>query len=106
MAAAIRRASVFNGSAPGSNTDIFTDSLSPKRGCVYARLTTVFSTTTVVNVTASDGTTTHAMKLGATVAGEVNVFEFSVDPALTYNVQIVTDSVIETLLWDDLLERV
>ena len=107
--AAIRRATVFNGSAPGANTDILSSAISPKAGCVKARLTVALTTGSVLNVTATDGTTTHVWGLNASAAlqaADLYDFEFGTDPALSYNVQVETDGVIEQLLWDDLVERV
>ena len=109
--AAIRRAAIFNGAAPGANTDILSDSITPTQGCVFARVAMCTSTATIIKLTASDGTTTHSIVLTAnpgTATSPANTlykFEFGVDPALSYNVQVGTDSVIEQLLWDDILER-
>ena len=107
--AAIRRATVFNGSAPGTDTDIFSSDLTPKGGSVRARVTVALTTSSVVNVSATDGTTTHTWGLNASAAlnaADLYEFEFGTDPALSYNVQVETDGVIEQLLWDDLVERV
>ena len=107
--AAIRRDRVFNGSAPGTNTDIFSSDITPKQGAVRARVTVALTTSSVVNVTATDGTTTHAWGLNASAAlnaADIYEFEFGTAPALAYNVQVETDGVIEQLLWDDIVELV
>ena len=106
--AAIRRATVFNGSAPGSNTDIFSADLSPSQGSVRARITVALTTSSVINISATDGSTTHVWGLNASAAlqaADLYDFEFGTDPALAYNVQVETDGVVEQLLWDDLIER-
>ena len=106
--AAIRRATVFNGTAPGANTDILSSAITPRQGSLQARLTVALTTGSVLNVTATDGTTTHAWGLNASAAlqaADLYEFEFGTDPSLSYNVQVETDGVIEQLLWDDLLEN-
>jgi len=107
MAAAIRRATVFNGSAPGSNTDILATAITPRQGSVRARIAAALTTGSVLNITATDGTTTHVWGLNASAAlqaADLYSFEFGTDPALSYNVQVETDGVVEQLLWDDLIE--
>ena len=107
--AAIRRDTVFNGSAPGTDTDIFSSDITPKQGSVRARVTVALTTSSVVNVSATDGTTTHTWGLNASAAlnaADLYEFQFGTDPALAYNVQVETDGVIEQLLWDDLVEVV
>ena len=107
--AAIRRGTVFNGSAPGTDTDIFSSDLTPRGGSVRARVTVALTTSSVLNLSATDGTTTHVWGLNASAAlqaADIYEFTFGTDPALAYNVQIETDGVIEQLLWDDLVERV
>jgi len=107
--AAIRRDTVFNGGAPGTDTDIFSSDITPKQGSVRARVTVALTTSSVVNVSATDGTTTHTWGLNASAAlnaADLYEFQFGTDPALAYNVQVETDGVIEQLLWDDLVEVV
>ena len=105
---AVRRDTVFNGSAPGTDTDIFSSDITPIQGSVRARLSVALTTSSVLNITATDGTTTHVWGLNASAAlqaADVYDFEFGTNPALAYNVQVETDGVIEQLLWDDLVER-
>jgi len=107
--AAIRRGTVFNGTAPGTDTDIFSSDITPAKGSVRSRLTVALTTSSVLNLSATDGTTTHTWGLNASAAlqaADIYDFEFGTNPALAYNVQVETDGVIELLLWDDLLELV
>ena len=104
---AIRRDTVFNGAAPGVDTDIFSSDLTPTQGSLRARVTVALTTSSVLNVTATDGTTTHTWGLNASAAlqaADLYDFTFGTDPDLAYNVQVETDGVIEQLLWDDLIE--
>ena len=106
--AAIRRDTVFNGSAPGTDTDIFSSDLTPLQGSVRARITVALTTSSVINISATDGSTTHIWGLNASAAlqaADLYNFEFGTDPSLAYNVQVETDGVIEQLIWDDLIER-
>ena len=105
--AAIRRETIFNGSAPGANTDIFASDISPTAGSVRARITLALTAGSVFNITATDGSTTHVWGLDASAtlqAADIYSYEFATDPALDYNCQVETDGVIEQLLWDDLME--
>jgi len=107
--AAIRRDKVFNGAAPGTDTDIFSSDITPAKGSVRSRITIALTTSSVVNLSATDGSTTHTWGLNASAAlqaADLYSFEFGTDPALAYNVQIETDGIVEQLLWDDLLELV
>ena len=109
MAALIRRATVFNGSAPGVDTDILASAISPSKGCVSARICVALTTSSNVVVTATDGSTTHKwdINFGAALAAATDyLFVIGTNPALSYNVQVAVDGVIEQLLWDDMVELV
>jgi hypothetical protein len=106
--AAIRRGELFNQSAPGANTDIFSSDITPKKNVTRARIEIATAGGGPVNVTATDGTTTHTWSLGggvSTSAEALTSYEISVSQSLAYNVQIEWNSVVETLIWDDLIER-
>lgn len=106
--ASIRRAEIFNGSAPGANTDIIATDITPKSGTSAARIEIALTNGSPVNLTATDGTTTHTWALGAgiTVTAEtITTFHISTNQALAYNVQVEIDGVIESLIWDDIVER-
>lgn len=108
MPQAIRRATIFNGAAPGADTDILSADITPKQGCVLARIGVAFGHSAKLNLMGTDGTTTYAWALngGSNLAADtIYKFEFATDPALSYNLQISHDGVVEQLLWDDLLER-
>jgi len=87
----------YNLPAPGANTGI-SGGVVPKEGRL--RITVALSTSSVVNVTATDGTTTHKWGLSlsaALQAGDLYSWEFDVMGELTYDVEVETDSVIECL---------
>ena len=100
----IARATVFNGAAPGANTDMLAADLTPGRRGAF-RITVAVTTASVFNVSATDGTTTHVWGLNGSVAlqaGDVYTFTIGCDPSLSYNFQVETDGVIEVLVVDEI----
>ena len=105
--AAIRKASVFNLSAPGALTPFLTPfTISP--GSLRARVQAGLETSGKLYLYATDGSAAHYWALNAgsdLTAGVVYDFEFAPNPSLTYNLLLETDGVVSIALWDDLLER-
>ncbi len=101
---------LFNQAAPGANTDVL-DAASLSQLAVGAsdkpRMFRVFiavTTSTVLNLSITDGSTTHVVGLnasGALNAADLYTFDFMGQPGLTYDLQYETDSVTEVL---DILE--
>ena len=108
-----RKATVFNGSAPGANTGI-TGGITFSGSAGAARITIALTTSSVVNVSCTDGSTTHKWGLNASSAlnaGDVYTFSLGVSAtddgtstgtALTYDIEVETDSVIEILIIDEI----
>ncbi len=100
-------ASVHAGSAPGANTDIFTaKSVGPNASAI--RLTICLTTSSVVDVRVTDGSTAYSQHLNggtALTAACLYTFTFgarrfannSSSTLLTYSIRVATDSVIQTL---------
>ncbi len=110
-----RTVAIFNGSAPGANTAVFTKrQIGLRNGKL--RIAIQLSTSSVVNLVLDDGTTTHKGKLNdgtALDAEELYVFEAPVpDEAgtgsaipgatISYTIEYETDSVTEVLTIDEL----
>lgn len=109
-------ATVYAGAAPGANTNIFTPvKVSPKG--VALRLTIALTTGSKVDIRVTDGSTAYSQTLNndtALTAGCLYVFEFgarrySSQPytdgttaELSYSVRVKTDSVIQTLLLEEI----
>lgn len=108
MKGLLDRATVFNTTAPGANTDILSTAISVVEGSAL-RVTVALTTGSVFNVTCTDGTTTHTWGLNssaALTAGDVFTFTIGANPTesnsgstntLSYNFQVETDGVIEYL---------
>lgn len=100
----VSRAVVFNGSAPGANTDILSAAITPQRECAF-RVTVALTTASVFNVTCTDGNTTHAWGLNSSTAlqaADLYAFTFAAAPSLSYNFQVETDGVIEVLIVEEI----
>lgn len=109
-----RKATIFNGSAPGANTGIVSGGMTFSESAGAARVTIALTTSSVVNVTCTDGSTTHKWGLNASGAlntGDLYTFSFGVSASddgtsdgtgLTYNLEVETDGVIEILLVDEI----
>lgn len=106
MKGLITHAKIFNGPAPGIDTDILSSNVNLKEDGAL-RISIALTTASIVNLMVDDGTTTHALGLNASVelsAGDL--FSFSVaatkldstGTVLNYNLQVETDSVIEYLI--------
>ena len=111
-----RLAAVYAGAAPGANTDIFTAvKFSPDATC--ARLTIALTTGSKVDVRVTNGTTAYSQTINnnaALTAACLYVFEFPVGryasmpyvagttAELTYSIRVQTDSIIQTLFFDEL----
>jgi len=103
----ISRKEFYDLAAPGANTDIFT-AVTPKDGVYAWRVTVALTTSSVFNVSATDGTTPHAWGLdasGALNAADLYSFEHSVSPGVSYSYQIETDGVVEYLAVDELVSE-
>lgn len=90
--------------APGANTNIFTDNLTPVYSCSVFRVTVALTTASVFNVIMTDGTTSYTNGLNLSVAlqaGDLYTFTFGVHNGNTYNFQVETDSVIRILQVDE-----
>lgn len=112
--AAVAVATVYNGSAPGANTNILSSSLTPGPNASAYRVTVCLATASVFNVRVTNGTTAFTMGLNASAAlnaGDLYTFTFGVrknstqtgTTALSYNFQVETDGVINYLLVDEIL---
>lgn len=95
----------WNVSAPGANTDAITNVTWPSdRAC---RVSIQVGTATVVNLMVSRSATEFALGLNGNVAlqaGALYVFDvFSLEKDDTVNVQVETDSAINTFALDEIL---
>lgn len=103
MADLIVRASEFAKAAPGANTNILSESITPKMGGAF-RVTVVLAVASVFNVRASNGSTAYTWGLNRSVAlsaGDIYTFTFGVVPAESYNFQVETDGIIQKLQVDE-----
>ena len=99
MAGVALKSDNFTISAPGSNTNILSTSLTPTYGG-YFQVFVTLTTGSVFNAIETRGGTSYAIgmnKSTALVAGDGYVFSFPVSPSSTYNFQVETDSVIRVL---------
>jgi len=109
-------ATVYNGAAPGANTNILTDSVKVSPSASALRITVCLSTGSVFNVRVTDGTNAHTQSLNGGTALTANcLYTFTIGARryssqpytagttaeLTYNFQVATDSVIETLFVEE-----
>ena len=108
------RVAKFNLSAPGANTAIFT-AISPVDQNAYWRIQIALTTSSVVNITVTDGTTTHKFGLNDDVAitaatpftQDVRVPRYidsenaSTTSLLSYSLELETDGVVELLTVDE-----
>ncbi len=104
----------FNVSAPGANTGI-TGGINFSPQASVCRVTVALTTSSVLNVTCTDGSTTHKWGLNASDAlnaADLYTFSFAVrasatglagGAALTYDFEVETDGVIEQLLVDEVV---
>jgi len=107
----------FNVSAPGANAGI-TGGMKFSPQASVARVTVALTTSSVINVTCTDGTTTHKWGLnesGALNAADLYTFTFAVranatglagGADLTYDIEVETDSVIEVLFIEEVIGAV
>jgi hypothetical protein len=106
-----RRVMVHNGAAPGANTDIFT-AITPAKNASCWRVGICLSTSSKVDIRVTDGSNAHSQVLNADVALVATAyytFTFPVaavstltgSTAMTYSLRVQTDSVIETLIVDE-----
>lgn len=98
--------------APGANTTFSTFKVSPVCGMV--RITVAVTTSTVLNLTVTDGSTAYVLGLNGSVAlAASDLYSFVVPlrytsngddggTVLTYGFQVETDSIIR-ILWVDLV---
>lgn len=105
-------ATVYNGSAPGANTNILATGVKVSGHASAIRLTVVLATSSVFNYTVTDGTTAFTVGLNSSAAlnaGDAYTFTFDArryksqpytdgtTAELTYNFQVETDGVIRQL---------
>ena len=109
--AVVALATVYNGSAPGANTNIITP-VKVSDSASAMRVTVCLSTSSVFNVRVTDGTNPHTQSLNGGTALTANclyTFTFGArryssqtgTTELTYSFQVATDGVIETLLVEE-----
>lgn len=108
----IRLATVYAGSAPGVNTNILATGIVPPKDVGAFRITVALAAASVFNVRVTDGTTAYTQGLkesAALNAGDLYTFTMGVSrtsdgsedgTTLTYNFQVETDGVIQTLIVD------
>ena len=95
---------IFNGPAPGANTNIQSGAADLDIVGVSGRtirVTVALTVSSVLNLEATDGTTTHVWGLNASSAlnaADVYVFDVPAYDGLTYNFQVESDGVIEFLM--------
>jgi hypothetical protein len=101
------------GAAPGANTDIFT-ALTPTAQAAVWRIQIALTTGSKVDVRVTDGSTAYSQTLNndtALTAACLYTFTFMVaatssltgTTALTYSIRVKTDSVIQTLIVDEII---
>lgn len=102
-------ATQYNTAAPGADTDFLTD-FTVGSLVSALRITICLSTSSVLNLAVTDGTTAHAMALNGGTALTANaLYTFTVGARrtkdgtedgtqLVYNLQVATDSVIEYVM--------
>lgn len=99
---AFARAQVYEGAAPGSNTNILAAGLVPKRPVGRFRVGVILATGSVFKFVVTDGAAAQTGILGTLTAATYYEFTFDVrrkngTADLTYNFQVVTDGVIDWL---------
>ena len=73
------KVTVYNGSAPGANTDILAANVTPDRRSAW-RVTVALTTSSVFNVVATDDTTEHVWGLNASAAlNAADLYTFTLD---------------------------
>lgn len=93
----------FNIAAPGANANILSSSITPNYGCAL-RVTVCLATTSVFNVTMTQGSTTFTCGLNSSVAlvsGDLYTFSFGGNTDTAYNFQVETDGIIRILQVDE-----
>ena len=109
--AVIALATVYNGSAPGANTNIITP-VKVSDSASTIRVTVCLATASVFNVVVTNGSTPFTMGLNASSAlqaGDLYTFTFGArryssqtgTTELTYSFQVETDGVINYLLVEE-----
>ena len=107
MQGKIQRISGFNLAAVGANTGVlnatYGSALTPLQGSHFI-LTVALTTGSVLNVTATDGTTTHKWgleKSTALNAADLYAWEIPVIPTLAYDFEVETDGIWEYLVVEE-----
>lgn len=104
-------ATVYAGSAPGANTDIFT-AVSVSESASAIRITVALTTSSVFDVRVTDGSTAYTIHLnGGTALAAATMYTFTFGAraystqtgttALTYSCRVATDSIINYLLVEE-----
>lgn len=99
------RSLTFGLAAPGANTDILSTALTPTYGAAW-RVTVCLTTSSVFNMTITQGSTTFTCGINSSVAlnaGDLYSFTLGVNPANSYNFQVETNSVIRILQIDEVI---
>ena len=102
---------IHAGAAPGSNTNCFT-ALTPSDHASAWRMQIAVATGGIIDLRVTDGTTAYSQSLfdgAALTAGRLYTCQFLVSStsslsgttALTYSIRLQTDSVIQTLIIDE-----
>jgi len=105
-------ATVYNGPAPGANTNIFAP-VTPGARAAKLRLTIALTTSSKVDIRVTDGTNAFSITLNGDAAIPANTMymeEFGArkfssqdgSTPLTYSVRVKTDSVIQVLFFDEI----
>lgn len=106
----IRLYRAYNQGAPGANTAIVSGGFTVSDKCAKIRVTVALTTESVLNLTATDGSTAHKWGLNASTAltaGNIFTFEHAVIDSdgtntITYNLEVETDGVVEMLVVDEI----
>lgn len=104
---------IHAGAAPGANTDIFT-AITPSGDAAAWRIQIALTTGSKVDVRVTDGSTAYSQTLNNDVAlTAACLYTFTIlvaststiagSTALTYSLRVKTDSIIQTLIVDEVL---
>ena len=92
--------------APGADTDAFT-AVTPHYVASNCELTICLTISSIVDVRVTDGTTAYSQALNggvALTAGVLYTFTFGLSSTLTYSIRVRTNSIIQTLFFDEVTQ--